>query len=273
MPLPSVTDTARAGAEPSPAPPLLEFAGASKRYSTRESGDRWVVRQVDLAVRPGETISIVGESGSGKSTMIRMALGLITPDQGRVEFAGREWAGLRPRERRARRGRIGVVFQEPFGALDPRQPIAEIVAEPLIVHERNVGKDERRDRVAQALDLVGLGASMHAKLPAQLSGGQQQRVGIARAIVGRPELVLLDEPTSALDVSVQAQLLELLAELRQELTVTYVLVSHDLHVAGYLASRVMVMKDGVAVESGPVDEVFDNPASDYTRELLSSQLT
>jgi ABC-type glutathione transport system ATPase component len=270
MPRRSVTEPAAGGG--AAAAPLLRFAGASKRYASRDAAEHWAVRQVDLTVAPGETIAIVGESGSGKSTMIRMALGLITPDEGRVEFAGREWAALRPAQRRAQRGRIGVVFQEPFGALDPRQRVTDIVAEPLIVHARHVGQHERRDRVTRALELVGLGPSLHAKLPAQLSGGQQQRVGIARAIVGQPELVLLDEPTSALDVSVQAQLLELLARLRDELNVTYVLVSHDLHVAGYLARTVVVMKDGLAVESGPVDRVFDRPASDYTRQLLSSGL-
>ena len=223
-------------------------------------------------MQAGEAISIVGESGSGKSTMIRMALGLITPDEGSVEFGGQQWSRLKKAERRRQRGRIGVVFQEPFGALDPRQRIAEIVAEPLAVHERRSSRNERRERAAEALGFVGLDASTLRKLPGQLSGGQQQRVGIARAIVARPELVLLDEPTSALDVSVQAQLLELLARLRAELATTFVLVSHDLHVAAYLADRVLVLKDGAAVESGTVDEVFDNPVASYTKELLSAQL-
>jgi ABC-type microcin C transport system duplicated ATPase subunit YejF len=258
-----------AGDEPAP---LLRFDAASKRYPSRQFGDRWAVRQVDLSVRPGEAISIVGESGSGKSTMIRMAMGLISPDEGSVEFAGRQWSSLTKKERRAQRGRIGMVFQEPFGALDPRQRVWEIVAEPLAIHERELSKDERQERARRALELVGLNADMLRKLPAQLSGGQQQRVGIARAIVGRPQLVLLDEPTSALDLSVQAQLLELLVELRQELATTYVLVSHDLHVAAYLAHQVLVLKDGKTVESGTVDDVFDNPVSPYTKELLRAQL-
>jgi peptide/nickel transport system ATP-binding protein len=252
--------------------PLLRFDAASKRYSSREFGDRWAVRQVDLSVRPGEAISIVGESGSGKSTMIRMAVGLISPDEGSVEFAGRPWSSLTRKERREQRGRIGMVFQEPFGALDPRQRIWEIVAEPLAVHQRSLSKEERQERARLALELVGLNADMLRKLPAQLSGGQQQRVGIARAIVGRPQLVLLDEPTSALDLSVQAQLLELLVELRKQLSTTYVLVSHDLHVAAYLAHQVLVLKDGRTVESGTVDDVFDNPANPYTKELLRAQL-
>jgi peptide/nickel transport system ATP-binding protein len=266
MPPPSAT-------EPGPAPePLLRFAAASKRYSSRDFGDRWAVRQVDLSVRPGKTVSIVGESGSGKSTMIRMAMGLISPDEGSVKFAGQQWNRLGRKERRKQRGRIGMVFQEPFGALDPRQRIWEIVAEPLAVHEGGISKDERQERARKALELVGLNAGMLRKLPAQLSGGQQQRVGIARAMVGRPELVLLDEPTSALDLSVQAQLLELLVELREELATTYVLVSHDLHVAAYLADQVLVLKDGRTVESGTVDDVFDNPVSPYTKELLRAQL-
>lgn len=252
--------------------PLLRFDAASKLYSSRQFGDRWAVRQVDLSVRPGEAVSIVGESGSGKSTMIRMAMGLISPDEGTVKFAGSPWSGLAKKERRARRGRIGMVFQEPFGSLDPRQRVWEIVAEPLAVHQRGLGKQERQDRARHALELVGLNADMLRKLPAQLSGGQQQRVGIARAIVGRPQLVLLDEPTSALDLSVQAQLLELLVELRRQLSTTYVLVSHDLHVAAYLAHQVLVLKDGKTVESGTVDDVFDNPRSPYTKELLRAQL-
>jgi peptide/nickel transport system ATP-binding protein len=275
MPPPSAAEHAPAlsgGPADHTAAPLLRFAAASKRYSSRDAGDRWAVRRVDLEVRSGEAISIVGESGSGKSTMIRMAMGLVTPDEGSVEFAGQQWDRLKKSERRRQRGRIGVVFQEPFGALDPRQRIAEIVAEPLAVHERTSSRSERRERAAEALGFVGLDASTLGKLPAQLSGGQQQRVGIARAIVARPELVLLDEPTSALDVSVQAQLLELLARLRAELATTFVLVSHDLHVAAYLADRVLVLKDGAAVESGTVDEVFDHPVASYTKELLSAQL-
>ena len=275
MPRPSATEPApdHPGGQPGAGSgPLLRFAAASKRYSSRDFGDRWAVREVDLSVLAGKTVSIVGESGSGKSTMIRMAMGLITPDEGSVEFGGQQWSRLTRKERRAQRGRIGMVFQEPFGALDPRQRIWEIVVEPLTVHQRGISKPERQERARQALELVGLNADMLKKMPAQLSGGQQQRVGIARAIVGRPELVLLDEPTSALDLSVQAQLLELLVELRAELATTYVLVSHDLHVAAYLADQVLVLKDGTAMESGTVDEVFDSPASPYTRELLRAQL-
>ena len=275
MPPPSAPESAQPaqnGSAPLAAAPLLRFAAASKQYSSRGTGERWAVRRVDLDVRPGEAISIVGESGSGKSTMIRMAMGLAIPDEGVVEFGGAQWARLRKADRRRQRGRIGVVFQEPFGALDPRQRIMDIVTEPLAVHERGTSRTERSARAAEALEFVGLDASLLRKLPAQLSGGQQQRVGIARAIIARPELVLLDEPTSALDVSVQAQLLELLARLREELATTYVLVSHDLHVAAYLADRVLVLKDGVAVESGTVEQVFDSPSAPYTRELLGAQL-
>jgi ABC-type glutathione transport system ATPase component len=251
---------------------LLAFTDVSKVFDA--SGGRRVAAldAVSLRVCRGETLAIVGESGSGKSTMLRLALGLITPTSGTVTFRGASWRELGRAARSAQRGRIGTVFQEPLESLDPRQRVRSIVSEPLRLHRRDMPRPERDAAVDRALAEVGLGTGFADKLPRQLSGGQQQRVGLARAVIGRPDLILLDEPTSALDVSVQAQILDLLGRLRAELGAGFVLVTHDLDVASYLADRLMVMRHGRVVEAGSVDEVFSHPSSPYTRELLEGRL-
>jgi ABC-type glutathione transport system ATPase component len=251
---------------------LLAFTGAGKVFGTPH-GDVTALDDVNVRVCRGETLAIVGESGSGKSTMLRMALGLIAPTSGTVTFGGVSWSELSRADRAARRARIGTVFQETFEALDPRQRVRSIVSEPLRLHQRTMPRAERDAAVDRVLAEVGLGSGFAGKLPRQLSGGQQQRVGLARAIISRPDLILLDEPTSALDVSVQAQILELLGGLRAELRAGFVLVTHDLDVAGYLADRLVVMRHGRVVESGPVDDVFSRPRSPYTRQLLDGRLT
>lgn len=252
---------------------LLCFADVTKTFDTPGGGPFVALDHITVSLRRGETLAIVGESGSGKSTLLRLAVGLIPATSGTVSFLGSSWNDLGPKARKAQRARIGMVFQEPFESLDPRQRVASIVSEPLRLHERGRPKSERVDLVQRALDEVGLGSGFSDKLPSQLSGGQQQRVGLARAIVRTPDLILLDEPTSALDMSVQAQILDLLVRLRTDLNAGFLLVTHDLDVAGHFADRLLVMRSGKIVETGTVDEVFTQPGSSYTEELLSQRLT
>lgn len=252
---------------------LLSFADVTRVFDTPGGGRFVALDNISLNLRRGETLAIVGESGSGKSTLLRLAVGLIPASSGTVSFLGTPWNRLGRKARNAQRARIGMVFQEPFESLNPRQRVASIVSEPLRLHERGQNKNERTDRVLRALEEVGLGSGFAHKLPAQLSGGQQQRVGLARAIVRSPDLILLDEPTSALDMSVQAQILDVLVRMRSDLKAGFLLVTHDLDVAAYLADRLLVMRSGRVVESGTVDEVFTNPRSSYTKTLLEQRLT
>jgi ABC-type glutathione transport system ATPase component len=251
---------------------LLSFADVSKVFGGRGGRAVAAVDGVSVRVGRGETLAIVGQSGSGKSTMLRLALGLIAPTSGTVVFRGTPWSQMSRAAQAAQRARIGTVFQEPFESLDPRQRVRSIASEPLRLHRRDMPRPERHAAVDRALAEVGLGPEFGDKLPRQLSGGQQQRVGLARAIIGRPDLILLDEPTSALDVSVQAQILELLGRLRAELRAGFVLVTHDLDVASFLADRLVVMRRGRIVEAGAVDDVFSRPRSPYTRQLLEGRL-
>jgi ABC-type microcin C transport system duplicated ATPase subunit YejF len=228
--------------------------------------------EVDIWVMPAECIAIVGESGSGKSTLLRLALGLLDPDDGRVMLFGENLQRLDSRERRRLRASVGVVFQEPFESLNPRQRVRDIISEPLRLHEKDLSRAERRERVEQALAEVTLSTAVLDKLPAEMSGGQQQRVGIARAIVRKPLLLLLDEPTSAVDVSVQAQILQILSHLRSSLHCALVLVTHDIGVAASLSDRIVVMHDGRVREEGPAPQLLDSPADEYTAELLAAGL-
>jgi peptide/nickel transport system ATP-binding protein len=231
-----------------------------------------VVRAVDgvsFVVRPGDVLGIVGESGCGKSTLARLILGLLPPSDGNVLVDGRSLAGM---DRRERARLIQPVFQDPFSSLTPRQRIRDIVGLPLAA-QGNFPATRRRDRVMEMLDRVGISPDMSDRLPAQLSGGQRQRVAIARALVLRPRIVVCDEPTSALDVSVQAQILNLLAELRRDLGLTYLFISHNLAVVEHIATEVAVMYLGRFVEQAPVDALFRDPRHPYTRALLASVLT
>ncbi|MBC7481783.1 MAG: ATP-binding cassette domain-containing protein [Rhizobacter sp.] len=224
------------------------------------------VRGVSLQVQAGRSLGLVGESGSGKSTLARLVMALEAPTEGRVRLLGRDLNALSAAELRAARRDFQMVFQDPYGSLDPRQHVARIVAEPLV----GVGAADTRLRVADALDAVGLRASDADKYPHEFSGGQRQRIAIARALITRPRLIVADEPVSALDVSVQAQVLNLLADLQEQFGVTYLFISHDLAVVDHVCDEVAVMYAGRVVEQGTPEVLFRAAAHPYTRALMAA---
>jgi ABC-type oligopeptide transport system ATPase subunit len=231
-----------------------------------------IVRAVDdvsFTIEEGETFGLVGESGSGKTTTGRCILRLIEPTSGEVHFKNEDVLGFsKSRLRQARRD-MQIVFQDPYSSLNPRMRVGDIVEEPLIIH-RIGSKAERRARVAELFDLVGLDPSQLARYPHQFSGGQRQRIGLARALALNPSLVIADEPVSALDVSVQAQVINLLMDLQERLKLTYLFIAHDLRLVRHICSRVAVMYLGRIVEMGATDALFAAPAHPYTRALLSA---
>jgi len=227
------------------------------------------VTDVSLSLDRGETVGLVGESGSGKSTLGRMLLGLLAPSEGRVSFAGIDLAAASAAQHRQLRRRMQIVFQDPQSSLDPRRIVGAQIADGLTIHHI-VPMSERRERVAELLAQVGLPPSHADRYPHQFSGGQRQRIGIARALATGPEFLVADEPVSSLDVSVQAQVLELLADLRARLGLALLFISHDLAVVRSLCERVVVMYLGRIMESGSVSRVFNAPRHPYTQALLSA---
>ncbi len=265
----------RAGSDARSGEPLLRVEGVSKHFPVTRGafgGSKGIVRAVDdvsFDLYPGETLAIVGESGCGKSTLARCIARLIEPTAGRIVFEGRDITALGRRALAPIRRDLMMIFQDPFGSLDPRMHVGAIVAEPLEVHHAGTGK-EIRARVQHLLSLVGLSPEHYNRYPHEFSGGQRQRIGIARALALGPKLVVCDEPVSALDVSVQAQILNLLADLQDELGLTYVFITHNLDVVRQVADRVMVMYLGRAVEQAPVERLYAEPAHPYTAALLSA---
>ena len=256
---------------------LVELRGVSKSYPRRNgirSEEHFVVTDVSLTIERGETLGLVGESGSGKSTVARILLGLIPPTDGNVSFAGIDLLTAGKEEMRGLRRRMQPVFQDPFAALNPRMRIADIIAEPLVIHRRDPQVDASRQglrrQTAELLHAVGMDESALARYPHEFSGGQRQRINIARALALRPELLVLDEPVSALDVSVGAQIVNLLRELQRDFSLTYLFISHSLPLVHYLAGRVAVMRDGRIVETGTSDEVCLQPRDPYTQALLAA---
>jgi len=224
---------------------------------------------IDLTVREGQTLGVVGESGSGKTTL-GLAMLRLTSSEGRIVFLGRDIQGTRFKDTRPLRAHMQIVFQDPYGSLSPSMSASDIVAEGLRVHEPNLSPEEREGRVIQALKEVGIAPESRFRYPHEFSGGQRQRIAIARAMVLQPRFVMLDEPTSALDMSVQAQVVDLLRELQERHNLSYLFISHDLKVVRALANDVIVMRDGVVVESGSADEIFDRPRTDYTKALMAA---
>jgi len=254
---------------------LVEVSRLEKHFPLRKGllrRSRGIVRAVDgvsFQVGAGETLGLVGESGCGKTTTGRALLRLLEPTSGRVLVDGRDILRLGGRELRALRRDLQVVFQDPYASLNPRMTVGAIVEEGLTIH-RIGSRAERREKVARVLDRVGLGASCAARYPHEFSGGQRQRIGIARAIVLRPRFIVCDEAVSALDVSIQAQIVNLLAELQEELGVAYLFIAHDLALVEHLSDRVAVMYLGEIVESAPTRELFDRPLHPYTKALLDA---
>ena len=255
--------------------PLLEVSSLVKTYRSPGVGPfarknaRPALAGVSFSMQQGRSFGIVGESGSGKSTLARIALALDRPDSGVVRLQGRSLFDLSRRELRPMRAHMQMIFQDPYGSLDPRQRVEKIVAEPLAALGGATGA-ERRARVQASLEAVGLKASDASKHPHEFSGGQRQRIAIARALITRPRLVVADEPVSALDVSVQAQTLNLMSDLEREAGVTFLLISHDLAVVAHICETTAVMYRGRIVEIGETAALFANPAHPYTRELVDA---
>ncbi len=226
------------------------------------------VNDATLSVRAGETLGVVGESGSGKTTLALAIMRLIHSEGG-IEFQDQQIKDLTPRQMRPLRGDMQIVFQDPFGSLSPRMTVAEIIAEGLAVHGI-ANKADKRVLVSEIMTEVGLDPAVMDRYPHEFSGGQRQRIAIARAMILRPKLLVLDEPTSALDMTVQVQIVELLRELQQKHQLAYLFISHDLKVVRALSHKVMVMKQGDVVEAGPVDQIFDAPQTEYTRQLMAA---
>jgi ABC-type oligopeptide transport system ATPase subunit len=256
--------------------PLLEIRNLTKLFPLGESvfggGAKGEVRAVDnvsFDIQSGETLGLVGESGSGKSTLGRLILRLIEPTSGSISFQGRDLLTASHSEMRRLRRDMQIIFQDPFGSLDPRMRVEDVIAEPLIIHE-SMTAQARRLRVAELLRIVGLDASAARRFPHEFSGGQRQRVGIARALALRPKFIVADEPVSALDVSVGAQIVNLMAELQREFGLTYLFISHSMPVVRYLATRIAVMYRGKIVEIGTTQQITTQPQHSYTRSLLEA---
>ncbi|EML1597908.1 TPA: ABC transporter ATP-binding protein [Burkholderia cenocepacia] len=260
------------------APVVLDARHVSVQFARKRPGFAgWfgtvpvtAVADVSVSVRQGETLGIVGESGSGKSTLAMALLGLQKTAGGEIEFQGRALSTYRGREQTALRSNMQVVFQDPFSSLSPRHTIERIVGEGLELHRPDMTPDARRAKSLAVLREVGLDRTVLQRYPHEFSGGQRQRIAIARALVLEPRILILDEPTSALDVSIQQQVLKLLANLQQKYNLGYVFISHDLEVIGAMAHRVAVMQDGAVVESGEVSDIFTRPSHPYTQKLLKA---
>ncbi|WP_421692805.1 ABC transporter ATP-binding protein [Aestuariivirga sp.] len=255
--------------------PLLEVTDVAKRFALgsrfSRQGKRMVhaLDGVSFTVMPGETLGLVGESGCGKSTLGRCVTRLYDLTSGTLRFAGTDISTLSQRQMRPLRRRIQMVFQDPYASLNPRRRVKDLIAEPLRVHSK-LSEAETTKRVAELLEIVGLKPDHALRFPHEFSGGQRQRIGIARAIALNPELIVLDEPVSALDVSVQAQIVNLLADLQEQFNLTYIFIAHDLSVVRQVSTRIAVMYLGSIVEMGQADDIFSRPSHPYTQALISA---
>lgn len=256
--------------------PLLEvrnlrklFAGKSSFFQKDKS---WIkaVDDVSFTLNPKETLGVVGESGCGKSTMGRSVLRLIEPTSGEIFYKGKDFTKASGQELRKMRADMQIIFQDPYASLNPRMTIGEIIAEPLNIQKRYKTQEETRAQVLKVMEVVGLNTKYYNRYPHEFSGGQRQRIGIARAIVLNPSLVVCDEPVSALDVSIQAQILNLLQDLKEQMGLTFIFITHDLSVVNHFADEIAVMYLGQLIEKAPTEELFDHPIHPYTRALLSA---
>lgn len=249
-------------------PPILEVQNLSVEYR-RGRRRTLAVDDVSLQIAPRETLGLVGESGSGKSTIGKAVLGLVRPSSGVIKYDGRDILSLSKTQRRALTKELQVIYQDPHTSLDPTKPIGYSIAEPVQVHEP-ASKEVVRDRVFAMLRRVGLSEDAARRFPAQFSGGQKQRIAIARALILSPRLVVCDEPVSALDLSIQAEVINLMAELQHEMGASYLFISHDLSIVHYLSDRIAVLKQGRIVEQGDAGRVYEDPQREYTQRLLAA---
>ncbi|GDY76841.1 ABC transporter ATP-binding protein [Streptomyces avermitilis] len=259
------------------AEPILEVSGLVKHYPLtrgilfrKQVGAVKAVDGVDFALGHGETLGIVGESGCGKSTVAKMLVSLEKPTEGSIKYKGEDVTRLSGKALKAVRRNIQMVFQDPYTSLNPRMTVGDIIGEPYEIHPEVAPKGDRRRRVQDLLDVVGLNPEYINRYPHQFSGGQRQRIGIARGLALRPEIIVADEPVSALDVSVQAQVINLLAKLQDEFRLSYVFIAHDLSIVRHISDRVGVMYLGRIVETGKDAEIYDHPTHPYTQALLSA---
>jgi ABC-type oligopeptide transport system ATPase subunit len=255
---------------------LVELRNLSKIFPLGESlfgghiqGEVRAVDDVSLTIDPGEAVGLVGESGSGKSTLGRLVLRVIEPTSGSIQFDGHNLLAAGHSELRSLRRDMQIIFQDPFGSLDPRLRVEDIVAEPLVIHE-SMTRDTRRRRVTELLRAVGMDESAARRFPHEFSGGQRQRIGIARALALRPKFIVADEPVSALDVSVGAQIVNLLQQLQRDFGLTYLFISHSMPVVRYLCTRIAVMQRGRIVETGSTEQITRAPEHPYTQSLLEA---
>lgn len=254
---------------------LLEIRGLKKSYALtsgvfrRSAGHITAVDGVDLDIFPNETLGLVGESGCGKTTLSKLILSLEKPDAGSIRFDGADMKDAEGESLERLRKGIQIVFQDPFGSLNPRRRIKSVIEEPMIVHGGGA-RHERMERTRELLGMVGLSEDMLNRYPHEFSGGQRQRICIARALAVHPKLLICDEPVSALDVSIQAQVINLLVDLQKELKLSYLFISHNLSVVGYISHRIAVMYKGRIVELSDADSLFDNPLHPYTRRLMAA---
>ncbi|MGF7050887.1 peptide/nickel transport system ATP-binding protein [Bosea sp. OAE752] len=256
-------------AQPERSQPILALRDIAVRFTRPDRSVTHAANGVSLHVYPGETLGIVGESGSGKTTIGKVALALRPPDAGEVLFRGQAWSQLSERQRRPLRRHVQTIVQDPLNSFDPRYAVERIIEQPLLLHT-DLGKAARSARVRELIQLVNLPSDVLDRRPTALSGGQRQRVSIAQALASEPDLLICDEPVSALDVTTQAQVLDLLIALQNRLGLAMLFISHDLGVIRHMSDRIAVMKDGVIVETGAAEEVFDAPKHDYTRRLLEA---
>jgi microcin C transport system ATP-binding protein len=248
---------------------LKLFYPKTKNFWGKTTDHVKAVNDVSLSLKQGETLGIVGESGSGKSTLGFSIIRLLNPT-GNIVFMGNDIALLKEREIKPLRSDMQLVFQDPFGALSPRMTVGDIIAEGLSIHQKDLSQTERDAMVIDVLKKVRLDPDTRHRFPHEFSGGQRQRISIARALILRPKMIVMDEPTSALDMSVQAEVVELLRDLQSQFGLSYIFISHDLRVVKALSHRVIVMKDGKVVEHGAINQIFDDPQQDYTKNLISA---
>ncbi|WP_328689705.1 dipeptide ABC transporter ATP-binding protein [Streptomyces caniferus] len=265
------------GAAPAAGEPLLEIRDLVKHFPLtrgvlfhKQIGAVRAVDGVSFALHQGETLGIVGESGCGKSTVAKLLVGLERPTAGRIRYRGEDISTLSGRALRAVRRNIQMVFQDPYTSLNPRMTVGDIIGEPYEIHPEVAPKGDRRRKVRELLDVVGLNPEYINRYPHQFSGGQRQRIGIARGLALRPEIIVADEPVSALDVSVQAQVVNLLEQLQDEFDLSYVFIAHDLSVVRHISDRVAVMYLGRLAEIGTDEQIYEHPTHPYTQALLSA---